>query len=138
MATLIEYQKKDAPTIENLFKKKLLQKKNVLTFADFTEGKEADIEDMFGTDFYLKLVNGEYESELKKAITATSLKSNHPRVLVKIEEYLQEYPLLKKASFSHYRPARYFVENFDKLVGDLPKNAVDRFEKAFLTLNKLL
>ena len=138
VATLIDYQKKDAQMIDNLFKKKLLQKKNVLTFADFTEGKEADIEDMFGVDFYLKLVNGEYESELKKAITATSLKSSHPRVLVKIEEYLQEHPLQKKASFSHYRPARYFVENFDKFVNDLPKETVGRFEKAFSVLNKLI
>lgn len=138
VATLIDYQKKDAQTIDNLFKKKLLKKKNVLTFADFTKGKEADIEDMFGVDFYFKLVNGEYKSELKKAITATSLKSNHPRVLVKIEEYLQEHPFQKNAGFSHYRPARYFVENFDKLVTELPKDAIERFEKAFTALNELL
>ena len=138
VATFIDYQKKDAQTINNLFKKKLLKKKNVLTFADFTEGKEADIEDMFGVDFYLKLVNGEYKDVLNKSITAASLKSNHPRVLVKIEKYLQEHPLQKNAGFGHYSTARYFVSNFEKLLTELPKEAVERFEKAFSTLNKIL
>jgi len=138
VATLIDYQKKDAQTIDNLFKKKLLKKKNVLTFADFTTEKEADIEDMFGVNFYIKLVNGEYKNELKKAITATSLKSNHPRILIKIEEYLKEYPLQKNAGFSHYRPARYLVDNFDKLIPSLPEDAINRFENAFSALNKLL
>src|SRR2546429_7157634 len=35
VATLIDIQKKDQQLIENLYKKKLLKKKNVLTFADF-------------------------------------------------------------------------------------------------------
>ena len=52
IATLIDFQKKDQQTIENLYKKKLLEKKNVFTFADFTRSSEADIEDMFGIDFY--------------------------------------------------------------------------------------
>ena len=42
MATLIDFQKKDQQAIENIYKKKLLEKKNVRTFADFTNTKEAD------------------------------------------------------------------------------------------------
>lgn len=137
VATLIDYQKKDAQTIGNLFKKKLLKKKNVLTFADFTKGKEADIEDMFGDDFYLKLVNGEYKNELSKPITVASFKSKHPRILVKIENYLEEHPL-KKTSFNHYRPAKFFVDNTNKLLKDLPVDVLDKFENAFSTLNNLL
>ena len=137
VATLIDYQKKDAQTIENLFKKKLLKKKNVLTFVDFTKGKEADIEDMFGDDFYLKLVNGEYKNELSKPITAASLKSKHPRILVKIENYLEEHPL-KKSSFNHYRPAKFFIDNSNTLLKDLPVDVLDKFENAFTALNNLL
>ena len=138
VATLIDYQKKDTQMINNIFKKKLLKKKNVITFTDFMEAKEADIEDMFGVNFYLKLVNNEYENELENKITAESLNFNHPRILVKIEEYLKKYPLQKSSNLSHYRIARYFVDNCNKLIDEMPKDAIDRFEKAFSTLNKLL
>ena len=61
VAVLIDFQKKDQQAIENLYKGKLRKKKQVLTFADFTGGTEADIEDMFATEFYIGLMNGEFE-----------------------------------------------------------------------------
>jgi len=42
---------------------------------------------------------------------------------------------MKSGSFSHYRPARYFAENSDKLAKKLPKEAKDRFAAAFAALN---
>ena|SRR5437773_8105760 len=60
IAALLDLQKKDQQKIENLYKQKLLQQNHVLTFSDFTNMKEADIEDMFEPDFYLELVNGAY------------------------------------------------------------------------------
>ena len=57
VAVLIDYQKKDEQSIQNLYKRKLLQQENVITYADFADGEEADIEDMFNPKFYLKLVN---------------------------------------------------------------------------------
>ena len=53
LATLIDFQKKDKQMIDNLFKRKLLQKSNVHTFADYTNTDEADIEDMFEPSFYV-------------------------------------------------------------------------------------
>jgi hypothetical protein len=47
IATLIDFQKKDQQTVENLYKRKLLAKKNVRTFAEFIGTAEADMEDMF-------------------------------------------------------------------------------------------
>ena len=58
VAVLIDYQKKDQQVIANLYKKKLLSKKRVVTYADFVSGNEADVEDMFNPEFYMKLVNG--------------------------------------------------------------------------------
>lgn len=49
IATLLDMQASDAQRIEDLYKSKLLAKKNVVTFADFTGGGEADIEDMLGS-----------------------------------------------------------------------------------------
>jgi hypothetical protein len=79
LATLIDFQKKDKQTIENLYKKKLLEKRNVRTFAEFTGGSEADIEDMFDSSFYLGLINSEYVTELQKPIATNDL-GKHPRI----------------------------------------------------------
>ena len=59
---------------------RLLAKRNVRTFAEFTGTAEADIEDMFDRQFYLDLVNAEYVAELQKPITLGDL-GRHPRIL---------------------------------------------------------
>jgi hypothetical protein len=137
IATLIDSQTGDQKKIEGLYREKLLKKANVMTFADFTKTTEADIEDMFGAEFYLELVNAEFETQLNGAIEVKALKGKEPRVLQRIEKYLVENPL-KEGAFGHYRPARYFNENSKKLAKKVPKEAKDRFEAAFKALNALM
>ena len=134
VAVLIDYQKKDKQTIENLYKRKLLKKKNVLTFADYVGEKEADIEDMFEPKFYLKLVDGSFGA----SIALNDLPDDHPRILRRLEQHLVTAPLPDGATFNHYRPARYFAENIGSLVAQLTDQELGRFEQAFKTLNALL
>ncbi|WP_445218178.1 AAA family ATPase [Bradyrhizobium sp. Pa8] len=137
IATLIDSQSTDQQKIEGLYREKLLKKANVLTFADFTKTSEADIEDMFGAEFYVGLVNAEFGSHLQAEIEVKALKSKEPRVLQRLEKHFAETPM-KEGSFSHYRPARYFSENSKKLGSKVPKEAKDRFEAAFRALNALI
>jgi hypothetical protein len=137
VATLIDIQEKDRQQIENLYKRKLLQKQNVLTFADFTGAKEADIEDMFEPDLYLELVNGEYKKSLSKPIAVADLAAQDPRILVRLQKHLEQQPL-QGETFSHFRPARYLTEHLKTLETKISDATLDRFEKAFLALNKLL
>jgi hypothetical protein len=138
VATLVDFQTKDKQMLDNLFKKKLLEKSHVRTFADFTKTNEADIEDMFDVDFYLRLVNEEYATALSSGkIAAKDLTSQHPRVLVRLEEYFKAHPL-KAGTFNHYRPARYFSENAATLTKVLSADTLTRFEDAFKALNALL
>ena len=134
VAVLIDYQKKDQQSIENLYKKKLLKQKQVLTYAEFVKGNEADVEDMFAPEFYLKLVNGEFEISL----TVDDLPKNSPRIVSRLEKYFENNPHPKDAGFNHYRPARYFSENIGSLESELTDSQLDRFQKAFDTLNELL
>ena len=134
IAVLIDFQKKDQQSIENLYKGKLLEKKNVLTYANFVQNNEADVEDLFDPDFYLKLVNGEFKS----SISLANLSSKHPRILCQLEEHLKSNPLPNNESFNHYRPARYLSENIGCLESELSEQELDRFEQAFKTLNALL
>jgi hypothetical protein len=64
VATLLDIQDSDKALIEDLYKKKLLNKKQVSTYANFVGTKEADVEDMFERDFYVDLVNAEFAAEL--------------------------------------------------------------------------
>lgn len=136
VATLIDFQKGDQQVIENLYKRKLLNKSKVLTFADFTGKSEADIEDMFDEDFYLGLVNGEFRSALAAQVAASDLTSRTPRIIVRLEEFFAANPLKAGVKFSHYRPARFLVERASSLT--IPKDTLDRFESAFKALNALL
>lgn len=134
IAVLIDYQKKDRQSIENLYKEKLLKKKQVLTYADFVTGDEADIEDMFNADFYLQLVNKEFG----KSLNANNLLQGSSRILPHLENHFKDNPLPNGAKFNHYRPALYFSQNIASLEGDLTDSELDRFQKAFDALNKLL
>ena len=134
IAVLIDFQKKDQQNIENLYKRKLLKKQKVITYADFVKGNEADIEDMFNTGFYLNLVNSAYGS----SINVGDLPNKHPRILRRIEAYLEKNPLPNNTNFNHYSPARYLSENIASLAKKLSEKELERFQKAFTDLDKLL
>ena len=136
LATLIDFQKGNQQMIENLYKKKLLKKSYVLTFADFTGKTEADIEDMFDEDFYIQLVNQEFSGSLAVNLKATDLSGQAPRILVRLEDYFRKNSLKATAEFNHYRPARFFAENVFTLA--VPDATLNRFETAFKAVNALL
>lgn len=137
VATLLDIQNSDKQLIEDLYKKNLLTKKQVLTYADFTGTAEADVEDMFDRSFYLELVNGEYGKQLASAITLAELNQKVPRTLRAIDAWLANNPM-KSGSFGHYRPARYFTEQLATLWPKVSDETKDRFEAAFKHLNGLL
>ena len=134
VAVIIDYQKKDQQVIANLYKKKLLNQKHIVTYADFVPSNEADIEDMFDPLFYLKLVNGAFGS----SISLDNLSTSHPRILRRIDRYLANNPLPNNVNFNHYRPARYFCDKLDSLTVELSEQELSRFQQAFDVLNKLL
>ncbi len=134
IAVLIDYQKKDQQNTENLYKRKLLAKNNVFTYARYTGTDEADVEDMFHSEFYLRLVNGAFGA----TIAVSDLKRGHPRILRRIEEYVRGHPLPDGASFNHYRPARYFAANAGAVESGLTEAELDRFQRAFDAVNALL
>lgn len=138
VATLIDIQKKDIQSIENLYKKRLLDKSHVLTFGDFSGKSESDIEDMFDDTFYLDIVNEEYKNQLTKKIKLADLNNNIPRIIVRIEQYLEANPLKGGIKFNHFRPARYFNENLLKLSANISDETKKKFENAFLALNNIL
>ena len=137
IATLLDIQTKDRPLIEDLYRKKLLKKKQVMTYADFLSQNQADIEDLFDREFYVLLVNEEFKKQLAKPIEVASLNAKEPRTLRAIELFLADSPL-KSGSFGHYRPARYFTENIAALWPKVSDETKDSFEAVFESVSALL
>lgn len=137
-ATLIDIQTKDRQIIENLFKKKLLKRQNVNTYADFLGREEADLEDLFGDEFYLRLVNREYKDSLQIPVTVELIKNGHSRLLVRLSKYFDANPMNGNVAFNHYRPARYFANHIEELEEEIPDSTIDIFEKIFIHLNTIL
>lgn len=137
IATLLDFQSQDKEMIGSLYAKKLLERKKVLTYADFTGTKEADVEDMFERDFYLELVNAEYANALVAPLALADLNVKIPRVVRQIDDALARVPL-RNGEFRHYRPARYFFENAASLAPKIRAQTKERFIKAFERLNALL
>lgn len=136
IAALIDFQEQDAQDIENLWKRKLIKKAHVITYSDLIGAREADVEDVLGVAFFLMLVNAEYTSSLSRPITENALKSRKPRINDRLRAYFSENTLKGGAKFSHYRPARYLIENAGKLT--VPADVLDRFETICRAVNKLL
>jgi hypothetical protein len=137
LAVLMDLQSADPHAVESLFKRKLLAKNRVLTFADFTWGKEADIEDMFDVDFYLRLVNEDYRLQETSPLHALGLPQGG-RILRRLEGHFAQHPLPINQGFRRERPARYFAENLTQLQPAISPATFARFETLFEQLNKML
>ncbi len=132
LAVLVDYHTKDQQKIENLFKQKLLEKKNVLVYKEFIKRKEADVEDLFDPEFFLTLVNDEYNL----SINTTELFNETDRIAKRVEVYFKTNNL--PDNFNHYRPARYFNEKLATFVDKIDDKTLERFQKLFKKLNSLL
>ncbi len=138
VAVLIDFQKKDKQTIENLYKARLLEQERVNTYAKFTGATEADVEDMFDPEFFIELFNAEYVRQLQKPLVLSELIFQGPRIVKAIELYLEKNPTKDGVGYNHFRPARYLSENIGKLKAKINDKALDRFEVAFRAINGLL
>ena len=138
VAVLVDFEKKQAQSILNLYRKKLLQKKKVLTFADFVQAAEADVEDMFEPGFYLRLVNEAYKQDLVRPVEDASLDHHLPRITSRLAAYFDANPLKGAATWNHYRPARYLVDHMTSLEKGLSEKTLVRFEEVFRRLSSLL
>ena len=135
MAALVHFRGDHIPLIKNLFEKGLLAKSHVLTFSQFTNKAESDIEDMFDPAFFLGLINSEDQGELPAQIDTTDQDGSETRILDHVNAHITGHGL---ATFDRYRPARYLAENATELTAKISQLTLARFDKAFRTLNQLL
>lgn len=114
----------------------------MLTYAEFVDQDEADVEDMFGPELFSRILNNAYnlsddnildEQKLLNADKDTS------RLVKKAEAY---FNLLSTdiPTFCHFTPSNWLIKNIDVLSdsSQTSTDVMDRFESLFKKLNSFL
>lgn len=139
VAVLTDFHEGDKKKVRGLKESNLLKQGHVFTAEMFVSQSEADIEDVVGRELYVDLVNRCYRLDEPLRLPVERRAEAPERVVKEVEHH---FALLSPnaPAFDHYAPAAFLMEAGGKLRDDLPglKEALNRFEKMFQTINSLL
>jgi predicted ATP-dependent endonuclease of OLD family len=137
VAALIDSSTKDVGTIKRLRGNSHFDMNNLVEVGEFTDNKDADIEDLFEHEFYLKLVNLAYSDHLSEPITLKDINRNDPRIVRAVEQFFAEKNILG-GKLDHYRPAEVLWREQFGFLPQIADSTAARAAKLFARLNKLL
>lgn len=140
IAVLCDYGDGDKNKVQRLRTSQILKSEGIFVATDFTDKTESDIEDFFSPGLYATIVNGAYDLKEGNTLTSEKLTKNALTRQVKRTEALFNLMDSSIAEFDHYTPAAWLLRNPEILAADneLVSESLDRFEKAFEAINKLL
>ncbi len=140
LVVLLDRPSAPQQTLENLIHQKLIERRRVLDFSMFRtpDNLETDIEDLFPEKIYVDVFNAAYAKELKGANLTLSDLRPHPRIVQRINQWLEEKGiiLLKDGGFNHYRVAQALVPKLTDTT--LSTTDIERFDKLFARVNLAL
>jgi hypothetical protein len=137
VAVLVDSSTKDTGAVKRLRDNGQLARNGLIEISEFTGNGDADIEDLFERDFYLKLVNRAYASELSQPITEADLNPGDPRIVRAIEAYFRQHNIAG-GRFNHYRPAAALLREQASLVPTIADTTITQASMVFARLNGLL
>ena len=114
--------------IENLAREKLIKDKRIIFFDKFVDAKEADIEDLFEKEEYLKIFNSAFHEH--EDISIGDLNSDISRIVLQINKFLN------LPRYNHYRPANFLARSGAESK-DFSDKTLNRFEDMFKLINSL-
>jgi hypothetical protein len=137
VAVLIDSSTKDTGAVRRLRDNGQLARNGLVEISEFTGTGDADIEDLFERDFYLKLVNRAYVSELSQPVTEADLSPGDPRIVRAIEAYFRQHGIAG-GKFNHYRPAAVLLREQAALAPAISAATINRADRLFARLNGLI
>jgi hypothetical protein len=140
VAVLVDYAIGQKAKVEHLKKVEILQRGKVLTTIEFAHQAEADIEDFWGQDLYLAIVNQAFGLKEKSKITGVNLaevKESSVRIVKRVEAHFRGNAAMPE--FDHFTPSAWLLRNCSSIEQEksLP-SALDKFEAFFKKVNVLL
>ena len=129
--------------IQALRENEILRRGQVLTLDAYTAKNEADIEDLFEPELFADLLNQTYSISGTDKLDATKLQdadNTTVRLVKQAEAVFRTYIPASGATFDHFAPASWLIQNPGFLDGSSPLVAktLDRCEPLIADLNKLL
>lgn len=137
IAVVTDYAKGSKNEVERLRKRDILKSGRVFTMDTYAGQAEADVEDLLGREMYRHLVNSAYSLSGSNAVAASAPANSPQRVVKEVENHFDSLPATFDR-FDHYRPAEYLTKQTIAFNPPGLDVALDRFEKLFSDLNKLL
>lgn len=137
VAVVVDSSTKDTGAVRRLRENGQLAANGLIEVSEFTNTKEADIEDLLDRNFYLQLVSLAYRQELTAPITITDINAANPRVTKAVEEYFQQHNIAG-GQFDHYRPAAVLLRELATLQPGISAASVSLFGQLISRINSLL
>jgi predicted ATP-dependent endonuclease of OLD family len=104
VAVLVDSSTQDTHAVKRLRQNGRLASNGLVEVSEFTNTKDADIEDLFEPTFYLDLVNRAFAALLPNQITSADLNTTNPRIVRQVEEHFRQHDITN-GRFNHYKPA---------------------------------
>lgn len=142
IAVLSDFARGSKAKVEAFRKSGLLEDSRFLLVTEFCSQDEGDIEDLFGRELYLRIVNGAYQSSEVPQFSLEDLETTiekSERVVLRVQELARtRYP--DGVNFEHFTPSRWLLQNEQLLENSdqATQDALSRFEAVFNELNQLL
>ena len=142
VAVLTDIANGDKRKIEKLKKTRILSESRILTYADFLDQSEADIEDLFGPELLSKILTTAYNLSDSNSLDAKKLleaEEDTCRLVKKAEAYFRLLPN-DLPTFDHFTPSYWLLANIKILADDSQTvtDVMNRFEMLFKKLNSFL
>lgn len=137
IATFVDFADGAKRRVRELRENELLRSGHVLSADQYAGQAEADTEDVIGRRAYVDIVNKCYGLVGPTALLDTKPNGASMRVVKEVEEHFRTNAT-QGPEFNHYRPSEYLMQNGITFEFAGLNEALDRFERLFTDLNKLL
>lgn len=99
--------------------------------------RDADMEDLFDPQFYLRLVNQAYERELPYQLSMKAISGPNPRIVQRIQKFFEKENICG-GRFDSYRPAAYLLHRHLEFRSEIDEDTIERASSMFNRVNTLL
>jgi len=137
VAVMMDITPTNKERVERINRSNETSEENAVKWVEVTRVRDADIEDLFEPNFYLKLVNLAYHDELEDPLTMKAISESNPRIVERIKSHFNSAQIAG-GNFDRYRPASYLLENFDKLKYDISEDTIGKIASLIARINGLL
>ncbi len=137
VAVLMDVTPKNKEKMEFFNRNSTLQRHNPVKWVEVQKIRTADIEDIFESSFYLRLVNESYAMDLRQPVSMKAISDKDPRIVHRVQKHFKsEY--ISGGQFDTYRPAAWLLEHHSQLRQEISDDTIERAVSMFQRINSVL